>query len=118
MIFDYEKTNKIEKLKIKSDKLFTKYPNKIPIIIQFDKSFEFQNTINTKFITPFDLTVAEFQIILRKRCQLNSTEAIFLFFNGDILYPAQHLLKDVYKEKHRKNSGILFCLVMKESVFG
>ena len=67
------------------------------------KIFIFSNQIfdriKTKYLVPFDLTVGQFMLVLRKRMKLPSEQAIFLFVDG-IIPSSNVLVQDLYHQ-HR-----------------
>lgn len=91
-----------------------KYPNRIPIQINF-KSSDIRLD-KDKYLVPNTLTFSEFMIVIRKRISgLAPEEALFLFVNGSL--PAGSQLISTYA-KNLKNEEILTCDLCKENTFG
>lgn len=65
---------------------------------------------------PVDLTVGQFVYVIRKRIQLPSEKAIFIFVN-DILPPTAALISTIYEE-HKDEDGFLYVLYSGENTFG
>ena len=71
-------------------RLLKKYPDKIPVIIQKDKSCSFETGANiNKFLVPADLTVGQLIYTLRQRVKLSPEQALFIFLTNKL--SAQHL---------------------------
>ena len=69
-----------------------------------------------KYLVPSDLTVGQFQFVIRKRIKLKPEQAIFLFAGGTIP-PASSSLAMVYAE-HKDKDGFLYMQYSGENTFG
>ena len=67
-------------------------------------------------MVPSDLTVGQFQFVIRKRIRLTPEKAIFLFAGGNIP-PTSASLAMVYAE-HKDKDGFLYIAYSGESTFG
>ncbi len=118
MSFSNQNKNKIETL-------LKKYPNRVPIVItsrSINLKEKENNTNNTNFIVPSNITIAEFLIILRKRIKIYNEEAIFMFVidnitKKDIMVPSSSTIDSLYSQ-YKDENLILNLYVEKESVFG
>ncbi len=116
MSFSNQNKNKIETL-------LKKYPNRVPIVISSRSiNLKENNTNNTNFIVPSNITIAEFLIILRKRIKIYNEEAIFMFVidnitKKDIMVPSSSTIDSLYSQ-YKDENLILNLYVEKESVFG
>ena len=63
-----------------------------------------------------DLTVGQFVYVIRKRINLPSDKALFIFVNNS-LPPTAALLSAVY-EQHRDEDGFLYMMYSGENTFG
>lgn len=100
------------------EKLLLKHPNHVPIITYFDK-----NQKQFRFIVKSDMTIMEFLVIFRRRINLNSQEALWLYVtnkenkNQVILPPTSSTLLSLY-EQYKDDKLILRFQVEKENTFG
>ena len=90
-------------------KLMKKYPNRIPIIINFSKNFCKDNlklcgeslektySEGMKVLAEKDITVAQFTSYLRSKLKLDKQKAIFLLIK-DTMPPASAMLSIIYNE--------------------
>jgi GABA(A) receptor-associated protein len=86
-----------------STRILSKYPDRIPIICEKSKSSGLLPSIDkTKFLVPWDLTVAN--------------EAIFLFI-GDNIMSSSTIIGEIYRHK-KEDDGFLYIQYSKENTFG
>jgi len=101
-----------------SSRILKKYPDRIPIICE--KSISKRDNIpsidKNKYLVPFDLTVGQFMYIIRKRINLKSEEAIFLFISNFIA-PSSAIIGDIY-QNYKDDDGFLYIQYSKENTFG
>ena len=62
------------------------------------------------------MTISQFLFVLRRRIELDQTEALFLFVDKS-LPPTTSLLGALYEEK-KNNDGFLYLSYCNESTFG
>ncbi len=104
-----------EKRLNESTSIISKYPNRIPIIVErFNHSLP--EIDRKKYLAPSDLSVGNFLYVIRKRIKLNAEKSLYLFFN-DKLLPVNTLLEAAY-DKHKDDDGFLYIKYCEESTFG
>ena len=69
-----------------------------------------------KFLVPNDISVAQFMWIIRKRIQLPSEKAIFLFVNKTI--PQSSSTMGQIYTSHKDEDGFLYIAYSGENTFG
>ena len=69
-----------------------------------------------KYLVPSDITVAQFMWIIRKRIQLPSEKAIFLFVDKTV--PQSSLTMGQLYEKEKDEDGFLYVAYSGENTFG
>jgi GABA(A) receptor-associated protein len=112
----YKKEHDIEIRKEESNKIRTKYPDRIPIIVEKIKTSDIAEIDKKKYLVPSDLTMGQFQYVIRKRIKLDQTQALFIFINGT-LPPTSNLISQVYQEK-KDEDGFLYVTYSSENTFG
>ncbi len=70
-----------------------------------------------KFLCPGDITLGQFQFVVRKRLKLEAEQALFLTVKEKFLPPSSALLSSVYAE-YKDDDGFLYVLYATENVFG
>lgn len=114
--FKFQKENTLEKRQSESLRIRSKYPDRIPVIVERANKSDIPEIDKRKFLVPADLTVGQFVYVIRKRIKLAPETAIFLFINGSL--PAtSSLMSQLYKE-HKDSDGFIYILYSGESTFG
>ena len=104
--------------KKKSDEILLLYPDRIPVIINKNKSCNNVPDIDkNKYLVPNELKLGELHHIIRKRIKLNPQIAIFLFVNNNKIYSVNELVKNIYNE-HKSEDGFLYLTYTGEKTFG
>lgn len=100
-----------------STNILEKYPNRIPVIVdKSDKCKDLHDIDKNKYLVPDDLTFGQFVFVIRKRLNLTSEKALFLFVNNTLI-PSGNLMKEVYDNNADKD-GFLYILYTSENTFG
>ncbi len=99
-----------------SSKIRSKYSERIPVIVQKAPNSQIPDIDKRKFLVPADITVAQFMWIIRKRIQLPSEKAVFLFV-GKVLPQSSATMSQIY-EAHRDDDGFLYVAYSGENTFG
>ena len=103
-------------MKYDYNKLISKYPNKIPIIINKYADSTLPQLDKHKFIVPKDITIAQFNYIIRKRIKLDPSESIFIYINN-LLPPSSSTINELY-DMHKSDDGFLYITYTNENTFG
>jgi GABA(A) receptor-associated protein len=112
----FKKRNNIEKRKAESCRILSKYPDRIPIICEQNKSSDIELIDKNKYLVPSDLTLGQFMYVIRKRIKISSEKSLFLFVNGKIP-PTSQLMSIIYNE-HKDDDGFLYITYSGENTFG
>ena len=106
-----------------SDKVKVKYPDRVPVIIQKNETFEnLPELDNSKYLIPKNFMVNDVLALIRKKMQqVKNKEAIFLFIqtqdDGFILVPMNYRIDELYKN-HASEDGFLYMKYSLENCFG
>lgn len=105
-----------EKRRHESMRIRSKYPDRIPVIVERAENSDIPDVDKKKYLVPCDLTVGQFLYVIRRRIHLSSDKGIFLFVNGKLPAIAQ-IMGTIYKE-HMDEDGFLYVLYRGENVYG
>ena len=111
MIYSYEKR------KEETKRLKTKYPNKIPTIIEKSNTAMLQKMDKQKFLFDRELTVGQIIYLIRQKIKLDPTQTIFLFVDNKTIPPTSVTIGEVY-DKDADEDGFLYVTYCTEVVFG
>tara|TARA_Y100001970_G_C14142137_1_gene807761 strand:- start:942 stop:1286 length:345 start_codon:yes stop_codon:yes gene_type:complete len=111
------KENYSEHMRIQeSNKILIKYPTRIPIILEKSDNCILNDITKKKYLVPKDLTLQQFIFIIRKKINLDPSQALFIMVNNK-LCPASLNIGDVY-EKDKDKDGFLYITYTSENTFG
>jgi len=100
-------------------RVISKYPDRIPIIVNRAKGAgpEVPFIDKHKFLVPSDLTMGQFQYVIRKRLTLTPDKALFIFVNGEIA-PSSCMMSTIYEDSRDKETQFLYVTYAMENTFG
>lgn len=94
----------------------TKYPDRIPVIVNFPSNKNHSQTI-FKFIIVKSMSYAHFIVVLRKRINISSREALFLQLDNGLMLTHTNTLGETYNTYKNENDMLILNL-NKENTFG
>jgi len=116
MKFKFKEEHTLEHRTSEASKIRSKYPERIPVIVEKEPKSPITTIDKRKFLVPSDISVAQFMWIIRKRIQLPPEKAIFLFV-GKVLPQSSAAMGQVYEE-HKDEDGFLYIAYSGENTFG
>lgn len=112
----YQNEHDFETRKAESSKIRTKYPDRIPIIVEKDARSDMTDIDKKKYLVPADLTMGQFQYVIRKRIKLDQNKALFIFIKNK-LPTTSRLVSEIYEE-NKDEDGFLYLMYSSENTFG
>ncbi len=102
-----------------ADRVMRKYPDRIPVIVTkaLYANKDLPHIDKNKYLAPIDLTMGQFQYVIRKRLHLSPDKALFMFVNNEV-HCTSDLLASVYNTSHDKIDGFLHITYSGENTFG
>uniref|UniRef100_A0A2K6KI69 GABA type A receptor-associated protein n=1 Tax=Rhinopithecus bieti TaxID=61621 RepID=A0A2K6KI69_RHIBE len=98
--------------KKRSEKIGTKYPDRVPVIVEKAPKAWIGDLDKKKYLVPSDLT---FYFLIRKRIHLRAEDALFFFVNN-VIPPTSATMGQLYQEHHE--DFFLYIAYSDESVYG
>jgi GABA(A) receptor-associated protein len=107
----------LEKRSLESSRLLSKYPDRVPIVINVGKDVPKMDKY--KFLVPVGsdgITVGQFSYVVRKRMVLGPEKALYIMCNN-VLLPTSELISSVY-EKYKSEDSFLYFYIDTDNTFG
>lgn len=99
-----------------ANKIKTKYPDRVPVIVEKVPDSQIDQIDKRKYLVPNDITIAQFMWIIRKRIDMAPEKALFLFV--DKMVPSSAAtMGDIY-HNHKDQDGFLYIQYSGENTFG
>ena len=73
-----------DKRKSEAERIRIKYPDRVPVICEKADRSDIPDIDKKKYLVPADLTVGQFQYVIRKRIKLAPEKALFVFCSNHI----------------------------------
>jgi len=115
--FEFKMQNSYEKRKDESTRLKTKFPDKIPVILEKAESSLLPNIDKQKFLMQKDVTIGQFLYIIRSNIKLDASEAIFLIINNNTVPATSSTIGEVYNN-HGDKDGFLYISYSAQQTYG
>lgn len=107
----------LKERKRQSEVVLRKHPDRIPIIVEKDKtSVHIPSIDRCKYLVPKDFSMGQLLYVVRKRIKLDPEKALF-FFVGGVLAPTSALLSELY-DKHKDADNFIYVSYCGENAFG
>ena len=113
---DYQKKVPYEQRIQEARTLRTKYPDKVPVILQKAEKSDVPDLDKKRFLVPCDSTVAHLLVEIRKRIKLTPEKSIFLFINN-ALPPTSELMSKI-DQANRDEDGFVYVVYSGDHTFG
>lgn len=101
-----------------SRRIKTRYADRLPVICErSSKCTKLAPIDKRKFLVPRDLTTGQFLYVVRKRLQLDPSQAIFLMTESGRLPASSQTVEMVYSQDAHED-GFLYMFYTGENTFG
>ena len=104
------------KLQREAQKMLRNHPERVPVILENNNRHPIRLDKN-KYLAPRDISLGQFMTIIRKRSKINENEALFIFFNNQLV-PNTTSMGEIYEQHKDPQSNFLIATVSAETTFG
>ena len=104
MTIPFKKQFSLDQRISESQRIISKYPDRIPIIIECSKDLD-DLIKKRKFLVPKDISVSYLLYIVRRKIRIDSNKAVFMFSENKLLC-AQSMIGSLYDEYINKQISI------------
>ena len=116
-MFQFKLDNSFEKRQEAVNKITTKWPGRIPIILQKAKNSRLEEIPKNKFLCPPEYSVQQFLSCIRKKVKLSRDTALFVFVNGRDLVSGDASMCSIYEQK-KDEDGFMYMIYSDQEVMG
>ena len=109
MEFEFKKLNKLrETRKNQSIMIRNNFPDKIPVICERDPKSNLPDLDKHKYLVPIDLTVSQFNNMIRRRLEINDIDPLYFIVNGKDFIQGDFFLSDIYDKYKDYQDELLY----------
>lgn len=117
-IGEFKKKFTLEERKEECKKMLSKFPDRIPVIVERLPNSDLPQMDRKKFLVPNDIVLGQFIQIIRKRINLNAASSIFVFMGehqklATITAPMLTIF-----DENKDVDGFLYVFYTSENTFG
>ena len=113
----FKMQHSFEKRKEESSRILEKYPDKIPTILEKSESSQIPTIDKQKFVIAKDVHMGQFLIIIRKKIDLDPSQALFLLVDNKYIPISSETCGSIY-QKYADKDGFLYITYSAEQTFG
>ncbi len=115
----YIESISFEARKKRSNSLLSKYPDKIPVILEKSSKDKYLPKVDkNKLLVAHNMTVATIIQLLKTHIKIDEKTSIYIMVsNNNVMLSGSQSISDIYKN-HQSNDGFLYLEYCTENVFG
>ena len=106
--FKFKNDHAEEERKNESSRILREYPNRVPIICEAAPRSVLPPLKKTKYLVPYDMTISQFQFLIRRNLDLNQESALYLITSKGIALIGEKTMMEVYNNHKDKTDNFLY----------
>ena len=116
--FKFKSDFSIEERKNESARILRDCPNRVPVIAEVaPDSKDMPILKKNKYLVPYDMTINQFQFLIRRNINLTQDSALYLITNG-ITLTGDKTMMEVYNNHKDKSDNFLYVFCASEITMG
>ncbi len=116
--FKYKLDHNIEERRKEANRILKEHPNRMPVICETASNSNIPPLTKSKYLVPSDMTVNQFQFIIRRKLDLNEVSALYLFTNKNITLIGDKTMMEIYNIYKDKQDNFLYIHCASELTWG
>ena len=116
--FRFKTEVKLEDRKKEADRIINQYPNRMPVICECAPNTNLPPLQKTKYLVPGDMTVANFQFLIRKHIDLNELSALYLITKKGTTITGDKTMREIYNIHKDREDNFLYLFYASELTWG
>jgi len=122
-MMSYKNSKSLEQRIEESNRIVSRHPNYIPVIIESSDNEIIKSLKKRKFLCPKEVSSAYLMCSIRNNLKIESSKALFLFYNG-VLVSGNQIMGELYEHYKNKikittNDDLFFYITLScENTFG
>ena len=119
--FKYKSEHNLEQRKEESNRILKEYNNRIPIICESAPNSKLPSLKKVKYLVPSDMTISQFQFIIRRNLDLEEESALFLLTsknNKNHSVAVDKTILEIYNIYKDKEDNFLYLHYASELTWG
>ena len=116
-MFRFKENNTLDKRVAEVRKITTRWPGRIPVILERARNSRLEEFEKSKFLCPNEYTVQQFLSCLRKKIKMSRDKALFVFVNGKELVTGDTPMAHLYESK-KDEDGFIYMIYSEQEVLG
>ena len=116
--FKYKSEHSLDERRTEADRILKEYPNRMPIVCECAPNSDLMHLNKTKFLVPDDMTVTQFQFLIRKHLDLNEYSALYLITEKGVTITGNQTMREIYNIHKDKQDHFLYLFYASELTWG
>ena len=116
--FKYKSDFTVEERLNESTRIKNEYPTRVPIICEIAPNSKLPPLRKTKYLVPYDMTMNQFQFLIRRNMDLNQDSALFLFTPSGKTFMGNKTMMEVYNNHKDKEDNFFYIYCDSEVTMG
>ena len=116
--FKYKLEHKVEERRQEANRILNEHPNRKPVICETVPNSNIPPLTKTKYLVPNDMTVNQFQFLIRRTLDLNEISALYLITKNNITLIGDRTMMEIYNIYRDKEDNFLYIYCASELTWG
>ena len=116
--FKFKTQFNLEERKKESARILSEYPNRMPVIVECAKNSNIPPLRKTKYLAPSDMTLTQFQFLVRRVIDLNEISALYLITQKGVTLTGDRTMMEIYNIYKDKEDNFLYLYCASELTWG